>query len=204
MCDYVGVNACIHVCVKARPHGTESCVEACSKHCYGHVRIHVRHVSFGRSNPRICFQTRQCGRFVAGKCGGNHSCPKNCVLDTLPAHVALVPCRASFTQEDLSSFPLLSFYWSRIFVSFLLGVRKSNVMAVWKDGLRTWYGYWRRPQPSVIPGNRLPSRGEVSRCFVVPPQDPEVVLFAAGASTAEKGLGSVWRRANIPTSMCRG
>lgn len=36
---------------------TETCFGAWSKHYHGQVRIHVRHLSFGRSNHRHCSQT---------------------------------------------------------------------------------------------------------------------------------------------------
>lgn len=49
------------------------CFDEYLKHCYGHVRIHARSLSLGRSRPRICVETLQCGCLPAGNMsGGKH------------------------------------------------------------------------------------------------------------------------------------
>lgn len=54
----VGVSVSVGAHLRPRPHTTESCFEASLKHCFIHIRILVRHVSFGRSSPQtyIVFQ----------------------------------------------------------------------------------------------------------------------------------------------------
>lgn len=55
--------------VRTTLHGTETCFGACSKHCYGHVYIEVRDLSFRRSTPRTCSQAQ-----VWTFRGGQHVC----------------------------------------------------------------------------------------------------------------------------------
>ncbi|KAG0710358.1 hypothetical protein GWK47_022976 [Chionoecetes opilio] len=80
---------------------------------------------------------------------------------------------------------------------------RSNERERRQDDLRTWHGLRRSPQNIVIPGNLLPSRGEVLRLFCSTTRSRRRFFCCTAASTDEKVLkcGDVrtFRR-----RMCRG